>query len=93
MQTDGPVSGPFLCRASSFVFVCSRRVLGLGPDQTESFPLLAVRKPVPMVACRDDVEGGGGVGRRKIDASPGPAPLPRSVALLIVLFFPRMQSI
>ena len=46
-QSVGPVSGPFLCAESSLgrAWNASRR-LGLGPDLTESYPLLVVRKYV-----------------------------------------------
>ena len=61
-HTVAPVSSPFRCADSSLrrVWNTTQRRLGLGPDRTESYPLLAVRKLAPTVAGdhRDDVESG-----------------------------------
>ena len=50
-QTFGPVSGPFRCTDSSLRRTrnTTRRRFGLGPDRTESYPLLTVCKPAPTV--------------------------------------------
>ena len=73
-----------------------RRRLGLGPDRTKSYPLLAIRKPHlqwPEITITGvgwgvllDVNSGSsgaGVARRKIDVSSAYAPPPASLALLL----------
>ena len=57
-QTVGPVSDPFLCAGSSLrgAWNTMRRWPGLGPNQTENYPLLAVRKPASTVAGNHIVE-------------------------------------
>ena len=70
------------------------RRLGLDYNRTESYAILAVRKPAPCEAGdrRGDTEwgplgvhsGAGGIARRKLDASPGPATPPSSLALLLL---------
>ena len=52
-QTISLVSGPFNCTDSSSLrhaWNTTHRRLGLGPNRTESYPLLAIRKPAPTVA-------------------------------------------